>query len=140
MTNNKLTFGKYKNKSVEWLFDNDKQYLEWILNQEFFKKFDYYYSFKNYKPVLPHVKFCFDNDFRFCGWCCKKQIKTKDDKKFRDIKTKSLCKVCYNGDRCYGRETMMNDYSDQYTIKMNSNREIINSKQLKLYQAHLRKQ
>ena len=73
MTNNKLTFGKYKNKTIDWLYNNDKAYLDWLVKQDFFKKFNYFKTFRDYKPDPIHIKYCFENNIRFCSWCCKKQ-------------------------------------------------------------------
>lgn len=47
---NIMTFGKYKNKSYDWIYENDKAYIVWILqtNEETRKYFIKPYSyFKN---------------------------------------------------------------------------------------------
>tara|TARA_Y100001970_G_scaffold285229_1_gene404376 strand:- start:23 stop:556 length:534 start_codon:yes stop_codon:yes gene_type:complete len=49
----KITFGKYKNQSLEKVY-NDTNYKTWLLNQQFFKKkySDQYQFLKNFKPQI----------------------------------------------------------------------------------------
>ena len=49
----KITFGKYKNQSLEKVY-NDTTYKTWLLKQQFFKKkySDQYQFLKNFKPQI----------------------------------------------------------------------------------------
>ena len=33
-----ITFGKYKNQSIENIFQKDKQYIKWLCNQKWYKE------------------------------------------------------------------------------------------------------
>ena len=33
-----IGFGKYKNKTIEWIFNNDKKYIYYLKNNEYIKK------------------------------------------------------------------------------------------------------
>jgi len=139
MANNKLTFGKYKNKTIDWIYNNDKAYLDWLVKQDFFKKFNYFKTFRDYKPDPIHIKYCFENNIRFCSWCCKKQRITKDDNKFGNIKDKDRCKECFRGDRAISRSNMYETDYERFKKKNNDNKIEIEKKQIKIYEAHLRK-
>lgn len=130
----RITFGKYKNKTIEWLYTNDKSYLDFILSQDFFKKFDYYNIFKNYKPEPDHVKWCNDNGIKFCQHCCKKKrlrkVDLSDNFKY--------CGVCYNGDRQYERYRLLEDTTEYGKKKKQEIKETINKKQLTEYKKYLK--
>jgi uncharacterized protein (DUF3820 family) len=32
-----LTWGKHKNKTIKWIFDNDKQYFNWLAKNQYVK-------------------------------------------------------------------------------------------------------
>ena len=130
----KITFGKYKNKTVEYIFENDLKYFQWVVEQDFFKKFDYYYIFKNYKPEPEHVKYCNSNGIKFCDFCCKKKRLRKHDRgdNFR------YCGVCYNGDRQYARYSLLEDTTEYGKKKKQEIKDTIDKKQLAEYKKYLK--
>ena len=133
--NTKLTFGnKYKNKSVSYIYENDINYFNWLINQDFFKKFDYYHVFKNYKPEPDHVKYCNENGIKFCEICCKKKRLRKYDlgDNFK------YCGVCYNGDRQYRRESLLEDTTDYGKKKRQEIKDTIDKKQQAEYKKYLK--
>ena len=132
--NTRLTFGQYKNKSVAYIYENDLNYFKWLVNQPFFKKFDYYHIFKNYKPEPEHVKYCNENGIKFCEFCCKKKRKRIHDRgdNFR------YCGVCYNGDRQYARYSLLEDTTEYGKKKKQEIKDKINKKQLAEYKKYLK--
>lgn len=132
--NTKLTLGKYKNKSVSYIYENDIKYFNWLINQEFFKKFDYYHVFKNYTPEPEHVKYCNKNGIKFCNFCCKKKKLRKYDlgDNFK------YCGVCYNGDRAYGRNYIETGDSEFCKDKRKEIKDKIDKKQQAEYKKYLK--
>ena len=58
-----LTFGKYKNKTIQDIFKDDKQYINWLCSQKWFHENHYeLYTISvevidKYNPVINHDKF-----------------------------------------------------------------------------------
>jgi hypothetical protein len=130
----KITFGTHKNKSIAWLYENEKSYLDFILSQDFFKKFDYYSVFKNYTPPADHIKYCRDNGIKFCHFCCKKKRRRKTD--IGD--NFNFCGVCYNGDNSYACDRLMNDMSEDGMRRKKEIKDKIDKKQLAEYKKSLK--
>lgn len=130
----KITFGIHKNKSIEWLYENDKIYLDGILNWEPFKKFDYYSVFKNYTPPADHIKYCRDNGIKFCNHCCKKKRRRKTD--IGD--NFNYCGVCFNGDNSYACDRLINDMSEDGMRRKKEIKDKIDKKQLAEYKKSLK--
>ena len=63
-----LTFGKYKNKTINEIFTKDKQYINWLYSQLWFKKNHnelYQYSknmIENHNPIINKNKFILYTD------------------------------------------------------------------------------
>lgn len=63
-----LTFGKYKNETIKEIFSKDKQYINWLYSQSWFKKNHnelYHYSKKmieNHNPTINKDKFILYTD------------------------------------------------------------------------------
>ena len=63
-----LTFGKYKNKTINEIFTKDKQYINWLYSQLWFKKNHtelYQYSknlIENHQPIVDKDKFILYTD------------------------------------------------------------------------------
>jgi hypothetical protein len=52
LTQDNITFGKYKGKTLDDVL-KDRNYCEWLLNQEFFQNYDYLYNrVKSYNPKI----------------------------------------------------------------------------------------
>lgn len=131
----KITFGKYKNKSVEYIYEHDLKYFKWLLEQDFFRKFNYYSIFKNYKPAEDHVKYCNDNGIKFCEFCCKKKQQRIHDRG-NNFK---YCGVCYNGDRSFSRSSIEYGDSEYAKNKRKEIKDTINKKQLAEYKKYIKK-
>ena len=53
---NSITFGKYKNKTVEEML-KDRKYCKWLVEQEFFKNYEYLYNkVLEYEPQKLFIK------------------------------------------------------------------------------------
>jgi len=130
----KITFGIHNGKTIEWLYANQKSYLDFILSQDFFKKFNYYHIFKNYTPEPVHVKYCNDNGIKFCEYCCIKKKLRKCD--LRD--NFHYCGVCYNGERQHARRMLLEDTSEYGKKKKQEIKDKIDKKQLAEYKKYLK--
>lgn len=130
----KITFGPYKNKTIAWLYENQKPYLDGLLTWEPFKKFDYYVVFKRYTPPEDHVKYCNDNGIKFCDHCCKKKRLRKCD--LGD--NFNYCGVCYSGDRKWDRLNLIDDKTEYGMKRKQEIKDTINKKQLAEYKKSLK--
>jgi hypothetical protein len=130
----KITFGIHKNKTVEWLYANQKSYLDFILSQDSFKKYDYYHIFKKYKPAEDHVNYCNKNGIKFCEHCCKK----KKLRKFDLGDNFHYCGVCYNGARRFERSSLLEDTSEYGMKTKQKIKDTIDKKQQAEYKKYLK--
>jgi hypothetical protein len=90
---NSITFGKYKNKSVDELL-KDRKYCKWLIDQEFFKNYEYLYNkVIEYNPQKLFIKDtiddreCFIEKYKFFNLLDLDELK---------IELKESEKLCYN--------------------------------------------
>lgn len=90
---NSITFGKYKNKSVDELL-KDRKYCKWLIDQEFFKNYEYLYNkVIDYNPQKLFIKDtiddreCFIEKYKFFNLLDLDELK---------IELKESEKLCYN--------------------------------------------